>query len=917
MSDRRSGRLRGDWRRITMATVALVVLANTLVHAQESGRIMGRVIDARTGRGISSARVSVVGTERATLSGVDGRYLLLDLAPGEVAIRVEQLGYATKVVSGIRLAAGESVTQDVSLETEVIQLEAIEVSASVERGSAAAAVNRQRTATAMTSAVSAEQIARSPDGNAAAAIRRVSGVTVQDGRYVFVRGLGERYTTTSLNGARVPSPEPERKIVPLDLFPASLLETITTSKTFTPDQPGDFSGAQVEIRTRDFPVQPHLTLSASLGYAHGATGSTSPVAPRERGDRLAVGAAKRRIPAEAANVGDAIGRGPEVNRVVSSFRNVWSVRDESLEPDLSLGLSWGRNADVLGIPIGVLVSGTYSSGHDLKTDQRRARAGTAGSERDRYDGETGTFGVLVGGIANVSAMLGRHTLLAFHNSYNRGADNEARRELGTDENTRSRVQIDRLRYVERTVRSHQLVGRHDLPRMQRFEWALTATAVERDEPDRSEFVTWLDPEVPVWFNDFEGAVRTFGTLEESARQFRADYQVEWGETAQPWRLKLGALYRTAEREASSQGFRIQAYSWAPDDPRWQLRPEEFFDGRFATDDDAVFLLSRELAGGRYTAEDRLAASYGMLEIPLGRRVRLITGARLEHAATTILAENNLGQPTIAEPEYTDLLPAALLNIDLTERQKVRLSATRTLARPEYRELAPVTYREVLGGEQVIGNAELRRTRIDNYDVRWEFYPGPGETVSLALFGKRFTDPIEERFLARSGTDTRTFENAERAVNYGLEAEVVTGLRRIGDALADFSAFANATWMGSEVTTRNEQDEPRPMVGQAPYVINAGVTYSRGGDGVSATILFNQVGPRIVNARASGTQVDNVVEEPSPRLDLSFRFPAVLGTSVKLDLKNLLDSPHEVRQGDVVREYHRTGRSASLGLSRRW
>lgn len=900
--------------RALLGVLAFGVVGASPLPAQQTGRIIGRVVDATTGDGLAAARLLVVGTDRSVLAGADGRFLLLGVPAGEVSIEAAMMGYARAVVPGIVVPAGGTVERTIALAPEAVRLDAIEVSAPARRGSAVAALEGQRLAAGVTSTVSAEQISRTPDGSAAAAIQRVAGVAVQEGKYVFVRGLGERYTTASLNGARIPSPEPERKVVPLDLFPAGLLQMITTSKSFTPDQPGDFSGGQVDIRTRDFTTRRHRSFSASLGYTGGVTGRVVPVAPRAGGEWLAFGAGARRLPGEAGAAAGELRRGPAVNRVVNAFRNTWSVRRETALPNLSLGFSLGGNDELLGRHVGHLLSATYSAGTAVRRDERRARAGIGGTERDRYDGTTGTFGVLWGGLANFSVLLGERNRILLNNTLSRSAENEARIEEGTDENTRAHVRIERLRYVERAVRSHQLAGEHHFAPRRRLDWALAYAGVRRAEPDRSEFVTWLDPEVPVWFNDPEGAVRSFAELEERSLQATVDYRIEWGEGAGPWRLKVGGLYRAAEREAAGQGFQIQAYDWSTADPRWQLPPEEFFDGRFATEADANFLLSRVLAGGRYGARERIAAAYGMLEVPLGTQVRLIGGARVEHTALVVDAENNLGQPSRSAPTYTDLLPSAIVTLDLTDRQKVRLSATRTLARPEYRELAPITYREVLGGEQVVGNAGLRRTRIQNYDARWAFYPAPGEVVSVGVFGKWFRDPIEQRFLARSGTDTRTFENAESAVDYGIEVEVAARLGRLAPWLDPVSAFANVTLMESEVRTGVPDDEPRAMVGQAPYVVNAGLTYGGTERGLGVTVLYNVVGPRITNARASGTQVDNVVEQPRHQLDLSIRVPVSAGAALKLDVRNLLDARYEVRQGDVVRAYHRTGRSASIGLS---
>jgi hypothetical protein len=246
-------------------TVAVVpALSPSTAAAQDAavGKITGRIVDATTGQPIPAAQIQVVGTQFGTQSGVDGRYVLLRVPAGTITLQVRRIGYGAKTITGLMLAANGAIEQDISLKSAELQLAAVTTTANKEKGSVNDALNAQKNATNAVNSITAEQIAKSPDSDAAQAAQRVSGVTVQDGKYLQVRGLGERYTTASLNGARIPSPEPERKVVPLDLFPAGLLQEVTTTKTFTPDQPGDFAGANVNIRTREFPARRQVTYSA-------------------------------------------------------------------------------------------------------------------------------------------------------------------------------------------------------------------------------------------------------------------------------------------------------------------------------------------------------------------------------------------------------------------------------------------------------------------------------------------------------------------------------------------------------------------------------------------------------------------------------------------------------------------------------
>lgn len=900
----------------SLAVFAGESAAQTATGNASPARLAGQVFSASTGDPVPGARVEIEGTNVGTLAGIEGRYQIVGVPVGPVTVRVSMLGHAPKVITGMEAVAGETLRLDITIESQALTMEAISVTVQQERGSMASLLDGQRLASAVVNGISSEQISRSPDGDAASAVRRVSGVTVQDGRSVFVRGLGERYTTSSLNGARIPSPDPEKKTVPLDLFPTGLLQSVSTVKTFTPDRPGDFSGGAVDIRTPEFPTVRTVTFSMSTGYSPDVTGQSILAGPRESGEWFAFGASDREIPSAARDFSGSVTRGEEVNDVVNSFRNVWTVREDEGRLPLSLSSSVSGSTEVGDRRLGYLAGLSYSNSQEVRLEQVRAKYGVGNVERDRYEGEEGTTSVLWGGLANVSLLLGTHSQVHFNNTFSRSADNTARRESGVDENTQSTVRVDRLTYVERSVRSHQLLGQHQLGERNRLDWNLNASFVSRSEPDRSEFVTWLDPATPIWFKDYEGAVRTFGLVDEMGLEGGTSYALDFGsDRVSPNRIKVGANVRRVERDAESVGFRIQPFYWTPDDPRWQSAPEEFFDGRYTGEGDDLLTLATETAGGSYTARDWLVAGFAMTEIDLTDRVRMIAGARVESYQLLLSSENQLGQEFSTKKEYVDLLPSLTTNVALWENHQLRLSAARTLARPEYREVAPITYREVLGGDQVIGNLNLERTLIDNFDARWEWYPNAGEVLSIGVFAKFFDSPIEQRYIGSSGTDILSFANAESATNYGVELDMTRKLGGISPILEPWSLFGNVTLMRSRVAG-DEGTADRAMVAQAPWVVNSGIAYA-GESGVAANLLYNVVGPRIANARSAGVDTEDVVEQPRHVLDLSLRFPLMGNGSAKADFRNLLDSPYELIQGTVIRERYRTGRSISVGLSWRW
>jgi outer membrane receptor for ferrienterochelin and colicin len=914
-------------RSLLLDVTAVLLLVVPAAAQTGTGTVVGRVVDAETGNALPGAQVVVVGTERGALAGVDGRFLVLKVPAGTRALQVTYIGHATKTVEGISVPVGRSVVQNVSLASSAISVEGITVSAARERGTVTAALNAQRTAVGVISGTTEDQISKSPDSDAAQAVKRVSGVTVQDGKYVFVRGLGERYTTTSLNGARVPSPEPEKKEVPLDLFPSNLLESITTSKTFTPDQPGDFSGAEVNLKTRSFPARRVMQLSLSSGYNSLVTGRDIIAPPTAGGEWLATAAANRSLPTQLTSVTDFTKLNQsDINGIIRALPNDWDFRSAGGAPNMSGSFSFGGEDPVLGHQIGYIGSLTYSRSEELHQGEIRARAvpgDSLGTPKpyNAFIGSTGQNSVLWGGLLNLSTYMGRNHKIRFDNTYDRSADNSAHLDWGTLEEFQQvdSVRRTQLSYVERTVRSNQLSGEHQLGERNKVTWSVTSSGVTRKQPDRSDLAYGYEfaptgERLPLAWLGFipEAAKRTSADLTEDALSSRLDYALTLGGTT----MKVGGAYRHTKRDANTASYNLRALGLSA--AQRAATPDQLFDGQYTEGDQAKITLEPNTAGGSYNAKDDVTAGYAMAEIPVGSRIRVVVGARVEKWKLD-LAAVPVGQGVVdIIRSNQDVLPSLAVNAKITESQTLRLSATQTLSRPEYREMAPISYRDMVGEREVFGDSSLVRTKVQNYDARWEWYPSLNEVVSVALFAKHFDKPIEQIDVATSGVSQLSFINADGAFNYGVEFELRKGLGFLSEGLQPFGLFSNVTLMKSRIDISNSTlsaltNDKRPMVGQAPYVVNAGLSYTSGSGGTSATLLYNVVGKRISTAAVQPITVDTY-QQSRQQLDLSLRFAIRDGVSGKLDATNLLDSPYEELQGDVVRYRYTLGRTFGVGLS---
>jgi len=908
-------------RYFPLLLLVLLLGLPALLTAQGRGRIVGSIIDQSTGGPIAGAVVQLDSADRpirTTSAAIDGHYELDDVPAGPAKIRVRQIGYGPKNVTGFTVPVGGTVEINVALNAQVFTLDELTVTATAEKSTVAGALDAVRTAPNITNSISAQQIAQSPDGDAGEAIKRVSGVSVLDGKYVFVRGLGERYTTTSLNGARVPSPEPDRKVVPMDLFPSNLLAGISTSKTFTPDQPGDFSGASVDITTREFPANRTFTVTVGSGWNSAATGSDIARAPTAGGEWIADGAPPRAIPSNVEAAGNLNGlTRSEVNNLIASLRNVWSPVYESGLPNAKLNVSLGGEDPIFGQPIGYIGSLTYTYLQDVKQDEIKGLAKN-GPDKDTaeplntYSGSSSTGGVLWGGMLNFYTRLGTTGRLNFNNTYTRGGDNTATVLGGFNEEFADTFQFARLSYVQRSMRSDQLAGQHLLGAVTTLDWSVTNSAVSRQEPDRSDIGYLAHPQANgafepyQWFGQPRFATRSFLSTSESNWDLALNVARDIGNGARPVVVKAGVAYRTANRDATSRAYDINNVTLS--DADLSQVPEAIFST--ANIADSSFLLVANAFGGDYTADDKVLGGFVMATVPLSARWTFLGGVRVEDWNLQVNTTTSAGEIIPANPSHTDWLPSLALTFRQSDNQVFRASATQTLARPEYRELSPVPYFEQVGFATTFGNPSLDRGLIQNYDLRWEYYPGSGEILSVALFAKHFTAPIEKVIIQTTGANSLSFVNAEGANNYGIELEARKSLNFLGQALERFSVYANATFMSSQIQTGNDSissltNPDRPMIGQSPYVINAGLTYVSPAGRTSASVLYNVAGERILEVGSGG--LPDAYEQPRSILDASLEHGLARDLFLKVDARNLLNSQYLMTQGGVTRYRYLTGR----------
>lgn len=893
------------------------------------GVVWGVVTDTATKEPLLDAQVSVVGTKLQAIADLDGRYRL-ELPPGSYQLRVWYEAYRPQRVQDVRVTAGQVSQVDVGLDPDQQAEEVIEVEFEPERASVAAQLLIRKNAAHVGDAVGAKEIAKTPDRNAAEAAKRIVGATVVDGKYVYVRGLGDRYTNALLNGAPLPSPEPDRQAVPLDLFPSLVLSDITVVKTFTPDIPGDFAGGSVQINTRELPTSFLFQASVSLAANTQSTfrdrltydGSSTDwlgiddgtrALPREipehkvaRGIRRPDGTPITRD--EIAAYGRAINSSMATRRSFTPPNGGGSVvvgDTLKLRGEQRLGylatLSYGRKFS----PRAGEISRTFAFDATSESGLRQTSESTVESIRDQ---------VSWGSFASVTYTPDRDHKVMLTGLHSRSSDDVAfqSREVGEESGAVYRDILQR--FVSRALTLGQLSGEHRIAALGNgtLDWKASLSRATSDEPDARENVYARDDTSGAWSWD-DGTLsgsHVFLELADTNYGGQLSYALPLVRGDAPTRLKLGGLVNFRTREFDARRFRFKALG---SDDTTVLRQEPgplFSDENIGT----IFELEETTRNtDDYTARTDLYAGYVMTDTHITRWLRAILGARVE--ASMLSMDVPKDHEKDVDNDDVDLLPAASLVFKTSPKSNLRFSVTRTLARPQLIELSPALSQPGYSAREVEGNPELERTSVVNGDLRFELFPTAGEVMAASVFYKRFEDPIEEIIKPSSGKGRLSWTNGDSGHVAGVELEMRKSLDLISPLLREITVLANVTLATSEVRINPEPEEggvaiqstaTHPLQGQSPFVVNLGLDYSGESTGTSARLLYNVFGARL---RTVGKNMPDEYEQPRHQIDLTVA--QRLGEHVELKLagENLIDAPVLVTQGkestedNIALKYH--------------
>lgn len=877
------------------------MLLSTSTWAQkQEGRIGGTVVDAGNLEPLVGVAVKIAGNSLGAVTDLDGKFLLKNVPAGTHTLSVSYLGYTSKQIDGVVVKPGSTILVDVNLAESVLLTTDIVIQQTIRKGSVETLILDQQNASAVSSGISAEQIRRTADRTTADVLKRVSGASVQDNKFAIVRGLADRYNMGFLNGTQMPSTEADRKAFSLDVIPSFVIDKVVISKTATPDMPGDFAGGLINITTREIPFENAAFVTVGGGYHSLTTFKQTKLESNPGLDFWGLGAKDRSLPSSLPSSsvyrGLREGNPADTARLFAASRsfnsNLVPTTHTSQMPNISLQAGLNQRLKLFGNDAGLLIAGTLNNQfRNLPTAQNFLEVGSL----VRYDTNTnGTYNQLnttrqltnLGGLANFSYKIGDYTKITWKNLYTIQAEKSyseltGRRKADIDDNT-FRTWSYIFFYNTNQMLSSQLSAEHVI---KKTGTRINATAglnyFDRSTPDyrRINYLSGFDGIEfgPRRLNavadvaDFnpQYAQRYFSQLYETSRNLNADISHDFNiGNGVKLEAKAGLVHMDRARTFSVRNFNYGAFDGSNS---VSLAPDRLLQNTIRPG--GLYLKETTTPSDFYEGRSVLNGGFGMVDMRIKELVRFIGGVRYEYFTQSVASTNNSGSPANGLNENADVLPSANVVVTPAKRFQVRLGYSKTVNRPEFREFASVAFYDFNTNIVQIGNSRLQRALIDNYDLKLEWYPAPGQVVSVNPFYKKFVNPIDNVLRPTgSGDPQYQYENLPSAYVRGVELEVRLTGSLLGDEdsfWSNWSVFGNYTLIGSRVDLSQTVTSitSRPLLNQSPNLLNGGLVYQNKDKGWDAGLTVNRIGQRILFSAIRDPK-DLIWERPRTVVDLS-------------------------------------------------
>ncbi len=904
--------------------ITLLIICSVLIAQSQTGKIVGKIIDAKTGETLPGATVLIEGTTKGVSSDFDGNFTLSGLQPGKYNLIASYITYDNKKFIDVVVKANDVTDFNIALDQSSSQtLGEVVVQAEMNKENTNTLFVMQKNNASVSDGISSESIKKTPDRNTSDVLKRVSGASIQDNKFAIIRGMSDRYNAAYLNGSPLPSSESDRRAFAFDVFPAGILDNLIILKTATPDLPGDFAGGIILINTKSIPEKNSTNISISGGYNSLTTFKDFKTYKGGKTDWLGIDDGTRQLPGSVANTEEfaAITLNTDKIEQAKNINYDWALQTKTALPNMNLQFSQANVFKLFKRDFGSVVSVTYNNSNATAISDRREfeEQGDVVQKTREFLDTTYSNNILTSILWNLSYKLNDNNQIGIKNLYSINTDDRVISRKGIfdaiDVSSPTWQKSNVRFYKQNNIYSGQINGDHYIPKGKlKLKWIGGLSDIARDVPNlrrmvyqkssasEDDSVRYAAQILADVVGPTSAGSMLFAKTQERLYNIKYDISKTIQIKSTKHEIKLGGFNQYRSRTFSA---RLLGYTWyskgsaikANTDLAYLPEDEIFeptnigivdgpgkYDGGFKLSESTTYIDS-------YGASSNLNAGYLMLDSRFTDKIRFIYGLRAESYMQTLNTLNPDFSKKAKDTTVIDFLPSINAVWSITDRLNIRGAYYRTVNRPEFRELAPFNFYDFETDYQISGNDTLQRATINNYDLRFEYYPKkPGQILSVSAFYKDLTNAIEQ--IAGNGQiRSINYANVAKASNMGLELEYRILLSTIfrndsSQFLNGTTLFTNFSYIKSDVdVSKLNNVDPRPLQGQSPIIINAGIQYIDRKYDFGVSLSYNYVGKRIIIV--GNNDEPNIWEKPRHVLDLQLSKTFKEKIELKLNVRDIL------------------------------
>mgnify|MGYP000253835311 FL=1 len=897
--------MKSDSGKVLFFILFLTLSAMTVV----AGTIKGTVTDKQTREPLTGATIQIAGTTQGTVADVDGNYSL-DVNNGTYTLAIKYVGYKDIIINNVKAGKSDLIL-NFELESDAQALGEVSVVARKNLEGERALQMERRKATLAIENLGSKEMSLKGIGNVEEGVKKITGISVADAGQLIVRGLGDRYSTTTLNGLPIASPNPDNKLIPLDLFPSSTVQNITVSKVYNAEAFADYSGAHIDINTKENITEDFFNIGFNTGGKFNTLGKDSYRMNRN-------GSLFRTSGVDQAALNMPLSEFDNYVKTRNIFDTSFAVKKKSSLPDFSGNLGFGKNIGIGSQTLSILASASAGNSFQNMDNAFYKTLEATGSVQDNFAYDSYAQELKLAALGHIGYTLRRHDRIGYTFFYARNATDTYQRREGIDAEDHELTGSNNITHIY-SLQNHQLDGVHSFGGREQWEltWGGSYSKTGSEEPDRRQVM---------YIKNDNGALSLFKlNRQETMRYFGSLDEEEWnGNLAMRWKwnennfLKLGVNYKNKSRDYKATRF---YYNLNKIDPVITdiYDTDEFLNQENIADGNVVVQRVMQPKDS-YRAGNEIYSGYLLTDFYPVPSLLVNLGVRYEISRQWVNYATD-GGDWYAERrnlDKNDLFPTLNLKYTVNDANSIRFSASRTVTRPSFIEMAPFLYQESYGSAQIRGNNELQNGYNYNFDLRYEHFGKNGDMISLTAYFKYLDSPIERIQALQGGATLHSFQNADNGMAGGMEVELRKQLMK------DLRLGANISYMYTNVKLPEGgayTNKERPLQGASPILANADLTYSpRFGEErqLNLALLYNLQGSRIHAVGVS--KLGDIKQQTLHTLNFSAGYDINSHFSLKLQVNDLLNRAVIFKQevpstGEEVEvERYKKGANLEIGFS---